>query len=69
MNPILLIHGIGADRRQYQPIIKYLKGKGIDKFYEFDYPNKFGIFPIKMAAQELAEYIARVELRQTHRRR
>ena len=56
--PILFIHGFGADKKQYQPIIKYLKRKGINKFYEFDYPNKFGIFPIKLAAEELAEYIA-----------
>jgi len=57
MNPILFVHGIGGNKKQYQPIIKYLKQKGIKNFYEFEYINKFGLAPIKDASKELAEYI------------
>lgn len=57
MNPILFIHGWGADKRQYQPIIKYLKNKGIDNFYEFEYASRIGLAPIKVLAKELAEFI------------
>jgi len=57
MNPILFVHGIGGNDEQYQPIIKYLKEKGIKDFYEFEYINKFGLAPIKEVAKELAEFI------------
>jgi triacylglycerol esterase/lipase EstA (alpha/beta hydrolase family) len=57
MNPILFIHGIGGTEEQYQPIIKFLRGKGINNFYEFNYKNRFGLTPIKTAAEELAEFI------------
>ncbi len=57
MNPILFIHGIGGTEEQYQPIIKYLRERGINNFYEFNYKNRFGLTPIKTAAEELAEFI------------
>ena len=57
MNPILFIHGIGGNEEQYQPIIKYLRARGINKFYEFSYKNRFGLSPIKTAAKELVEFI------------
>jgi pimeloyl-ACP methyl ester carboxylesterase len=57
MNPILFVHGIGANDEQYQPIIDFLRKKGIKNFYQFEYINKFGLAPIKEAAKELAEYI------------
>ena len=57
MNPILFIHGIGGTEEQYQPIIKYLREKGINNFYEFTYKNRFGLTPIKIVAEELAEFI------------
>lgn len=57
MEPILFIHGWGADKKQYQPIIKYLKNKGINNFYEFEYENTIGFVPIKSIAKEAAEFI------------
>jgi len=57
MNPILFIHGIGGNEEQYQPIIKFLRETGINNFYEFSYKNRFGLSPIKTAAEELAEFI------------
>ena len=57
MDPILFIHGIAGDKRQYQPIIKYLRKKGIDNFYEFTYESRIGLHPIKTISKELAEFI------------
>ncbi len=57
MDPILFIHGFGGNKKQYKPIIKYLKSKGIDKFYEFEYSSTVGLHPIKIVTKELAEYI------------
>ena len=57
MNPILFVHGFGGSKKQYQPIIKYLKEKGISNFYEFEYENKYGLAPIITVAEELAEFI------------
>ncbi|MCX6722992.1 MAG: hypothetical protein NT094_02870 [Candidatus Staskawiczbacteria bacterium] len=57
MNPILFVHGIVGDAKQYQPIIKYLRKKGINNFYEFSYESRIGIHPIKVIAEELADYI------------
>jgi len=57
MEPILFVHGIGGDERQYKPLIKFLEKKGFNKFYEFRYTSRIGIHPIKVIAKELAEYI------------
>lgn len=57
MDPILFIHGIVGNEEQYQPLIKYLKNKGINSFYEFTYVNKFGLASLKVAAKELANFI------------
>jgi triacylglycerol lipase len=57
MNAILLIHGLGGYVGQYQPIVKFLKKKGFDKFYQFSYSNRFGFSSLRLAAKELAEYI------------
>ena len=57
MNPILFIHGIAGDAKQYQPIIKYLKSKGINNFYEFTYESRIGLSPIKEISKDLADYI------------
>lgn len=57
MDPILFIHGIVGNEEQYQPLIKFLKGKGINNFYEFTYTNKFGLASLKVAAKELADFI------------
>jgi len=57
MKPILFIHGLGGDKKQYASIIKYLRAKGIDGFYEFEYESKFGLSPIKSIAEDLAEFI------------
>lgn len=59
MNPILFIHGFGGTEEQYQPIIKFLKEKGIKDFYEFNYDNKFGLAPIKELAKELSEFLSK----------
>ena len=57
MDPILFVHGFGASKIQYRPIIKYLKKKGINDFYEFEYGKKYGQVEIKKIAKELSEYI------------
>jgi len=57
MSPILFVHGIWGDKKQYQSIIKFLKDKGFTKFYEFKYESRIGIHPIKAIAKELAEYV------------
>lgn len=57
MDPILFIHGIAGDAKQYQPIIKYLKSKGFDKFYEFTYESRIGLSPIKEIAKDFADFI------------
>lgn len=57
MNPILFIHGIGGSKKQYQPIIRYLRKKGINNFYEFSYESRIGLHPIKVIARELSEFI------------
>ncbi len=57
MNPILFIHGFGGYIEQYQPIIKFLKKKGFENFYEFEYKNKFGFDSIKVITKELADFI------------
>ena len=59
MTPILFIHGIVGDSKQYQPAINYLREKGIDNFYQFTYDNRFGLTPIRLIATELAEFIAK----------
>jgi len=57
MNPIIFVHGIGGDRKQYKPIMDYLRKNNINNFYEFNYVNKFGFCHIKDLAEELAEFI------------
>ncbi len=57
MIPVLFVHGIWGNEKQYQPIIKFLKSKGFSKFYEFKYESRIGIHSIKIIAKELAEYI------------
>ena len=57
MDPILFIHGIGGSKKQYQPIIRYLRKKGINNFYEFSYESRIGLHPIKVIARELSEFI------------
>ena len=57
MNPIIFIHGFGGYGEQYQPIIKFLEKKGFEKFYEFEYENKFGFDSIKVIAKEFADFI------------
>lgn len=57
MIPILFIHGFGGYVEQYQPIIKYLRNKGFENFYEFDYDKKFGLTSLKVIANELAEFV------------
>jgi triacylglycerol lipase len=57
MDPILFVHGVGADKKQYQSIIKFLKNKGFEKFYEFEYDSTIGIHPIKTIAKELSDYV------------
>ena len=57
MEPILFIHGFGGTNKQYRPIIKYLKKRGINNFYEFDYENKFGLGSIKLTSKVLADFI------------
>jgi len=57
MEPIVFVHGIVGDKKQYQPIIKYLQKKGINNFYEFSYESRIGLHSIKVIAKELAEYI------------
>lgn len=59
MEPILFIHGLAGYNEQYQPIMEYLKKKGIKKFYEFNYDNKFGLAPIKIVAKELSDFITK----------
>ena len=56
MKPILFIHGLGGDKKQYSSIIKYLREKGIDGFYEFEYESKFGLSPIKSIAEDSRVY-------------
>ncbi len=58
MDPILFIHGFAGDKKQYQSIIKYLRKKGINNFYEFSYDNKYGLASIKVTAKDLSEFIA-----------
>jgi triacylglycerol lipase len=55
--PILFVHGIGGDEKQYQPLIKFLKENGFTKFYEFKYESRIGLHPIKIIAKELAEFV------------
>ncbi|MCX6718305.1 MAG: hypothetical protein NTY81_01735 [Candidatus Staskawiczbacteria bacterium] len=57
MEAIVFVHGIVGDKEQYQPIIKYLRKKGINNFYEFSYESRIGIHPIKVISKELADYI------------
>jgi len=57
MNPILFIHGFGGYKEQYQPIIKFLSKKGFEKFYEFEYENKFGSDSLKVIAEKVAEFV------------
>jgi triacylglycerol lipase len=57
MESILFIHGFGGDNKQYQSIIKFLKSKGINNFYEFCYSSTIGLHPLKEMAKELADYI------------
>jgi triacylglycerol lipase len=57
MEPILFVHGIAGDEKDYKPLIDFLKTKEFDKFYEFKYASRIGIHPIKVIAKELAEYI------------
>ncbi len=57
MEPILFIHGFGGNKKQYRPLIKYLKENGINNFYEFEYSSTVGLHPIKEMAKELAEFV------------
>ncbi|MDD5110740.1 MAG: alpha/beta fold hydrolase [Patescibacteria group bacterium] len=65
MHNILLIHGFGADRRQYRPIVRYLRRHGFSQFYEFEYRKKFGQVPIAHLAQQLDDYV-RQNIREPH---
>jgi triacylglycerol lipase len=57
MIPILFVHGFGSNKSQYGPIIRYLRKKGFNNFYEFEYKNKFGQVHIKELANELSKFI------------
>lgn len=57
MTPILFIHGFSGSKKEYQPVLKYLKEKGINNFYEFEYLSTVGLHPIKVVAKELDEFI------------
>lgn len=59
MNSILFVHGFGGYAEQYQPIIKFLKKKGFENFYEFEYENKFGFGSLKDISKELADFISK----------
>lgn len=57
MRSVLFIHGFGGDRRQYQPIIRFLQRNGFSRFYEFEYQPKHGQVPIAEIVQQLSTYI------------
>jgi triacylglycerol lipase len=57
MIPILFIHGFGGGAYEFQPIIRYLKKHGYDKFYEFTYEKKHGEVSLRDIAQELAAFV------------
>ncbi len=57
LHGVLLVHGFGGDRRQYQPIIRFLRHHGFSRFYEFTYPKKFGQLPIAEVARQLDEFV------------
>ncbi len=57
MLPILFIHGFGGGAYEFQPIIRYLKKRGYDKFYEFTYEKKHGDIPLSEVAKELADFV------------
>jgi pimeloyl-ACP methyl ester carboxylesterase len=57
-NAILFVHGFIGSKKEYQPIIKYLKKKGFNKFYEFCYLQNKGQVSIKEIAKELSGFIS-----------
>jgi pimeloyl-ACP methyl ester carboxylesterase len=57
-NAILFVHGLNGNKNQYQSIIKYLRKKGFNKFYEFCYSNNKGQVSIKEIAKELSIFIS-----------
>jgi pimeloyl-ACP methyl ester carboxylesterase len=56
-HPILFIHGFGGSRKEFQPIISYLKRHGDVPCYEFCYNKKFGEVSLRVIAAELHNFI------------
>ena len=54
---VIFVHGFGGDRREYQKIISYLRGKGINDFYEFSYEKNLGQIPINEISFSLDEFV------------
>lgn len=54
---VLFIHGFGGDRRQYQPIIRFLRRNNFGRFYEFTYRQNVGQVPIADIAKQLHDFV------------
>lgn len=57
-NAILFVHGFGGSKNEYQSIKKYLRKKGFEKFYEFEYAKKYGQVSLREIAKELSDFIS-----------
>ena len=57
MIPIVFIHGFGGGSYEFQPIIKYLKKRGISKFYEFTYKENFGRISLRLIAKKFEKFV------------
>ena len=54
---ILFVHGFAGNRRQYRPIISFLRRHGFTQFYEFSYAQRFGQAPIAEIAHQLDTFV------------
>jgi triacylglycerol lipase len=58
MLPIVFIHGLCGGRYEYQPILRFLRRNGFEKFYEFDYSEKYGGLSMRDLAKQFERYVA-----------
>ncbi|MFP4111513.1 MAG: esterase/lipase family protein [Candidatus Woesearchaeota archaeon] len=54
---IVFIHGYGGGSFEYQPLINFLKDKGIRRFHEFEYEDKRGTASLEKISKKLKQFI------------
>ena len=58
--PVIFIHGLASNRREFIPIMHFLEKNGIKNYYEFTYVDRLGEIPLAEIAKKLAVFLSKV---------